>query len=395
MKTPVIQNGCLGAADRQELIQTRRDLHQHPELAFEEHRTAALIERHLESLGLPPRTGIAGTGVTATLTGEGGTGRCLALRADMDALPVQEVAGRPHGSTVDGVMHACGHDGHVASLLAALRVLSRERAGLAGAIRAIFQPAEEVGDGAARMIREGALQDPRVDAAVGLHYWGFQPTGVIGVKAGPSMASVDEFRLTIHGKGGHGAIPHEAVDALAAGAYLVTALQTLVSRAIDPLQPAVVTVGEFRAGDAFNVIAGEARLSGTIRTFDRDLWREMPGRFEELTRGVCAAHGCGCDIEYNRHTSPLNNDPQMAELVREVAVELVGEERVVEQMTMGGEDMAEFLSAVPGCFFFVGAASEAKGITAGQHHPAFDLDEDALEIGVEMLVRVARRYLQQ
>lgn len=394
MKTFMIGEGCLGTGDQQELVRTRRELHQHPELAFEEHHTAALVAQRLESLGIPLRKGLAGTGVCATLAGEG-EGRCLALRADMDALPVQEVAGRPHGSRVDGVMHACGHDGHVATLLTALRVLRRERVELPGTIRAIFQPAEEIGSGAIKMLDAGVLEDPPVDGAVGLHYWGFQPTGVIGVKAGPSMASVDEFHVTIHGKGGHGAIPHEAVDALAAGAYLITALQTIVSRTVDPLQPAVVTVGAFKAGDAFNVIAGEARLSGTVRTFDKDLWNAIPRRFKDLVRGVCAAHGCSCDIEYSRHTSPLNNDPEMATLVREVAVELVGEDHVVEQMTMGGEDMAEYLAVVPGCFFFVGAASEDKGITAGHHHPAFDLDEDALEIGVEMLVRVARRYLKQ
>jgi amidohydrolase len=232
-----------------------------------------------------------------------------------------------------------------------------------------------------------------VDTAVGLHYWSLQPTGTVGATAGPVMASVDTFDLVIHGVGGHAAIPHEARDALVAAAYVVTSLQTVVSRETDPLQPAVVTVGELHAGTVFNVIPGEARLAGTVRTFDRDLWQAIPDRIERIVRGVCEAHGCTYELDYRRLDGPTINDAGVAALVREVGADLVGSDRVVDNRTMGGEDMSEFLERVPGCFFFVGARNEEKGITAAHHHPAFDLDEDALVIGAEMLVRVARRIL--
>jgi len=290
-------------------------------------------------------------------------------------------------------MHACGHDGHVATLLVALGVLAREPRRHAGTILAVFQPAEEGGGGAKRMLAEGVFDEPRPDAITGLHYWSLQPTGTIGVKAGPMMGSVDRFEVTIRGKGGHAAIPHEATDAIVAAAQVIGALQTVVSRRIDPLQPAVVTIGEIHAGTAFNVIAGEARLSGTVRTLDDAVWEAVPAQIEQVVQGVCAAYGCVAEVDYRRLDRPLVNDPGMTDLVREVAVDLVGEEWVLQQCTLGGEDMGDFLGQVPGCFFFVGAGNEARGITASHHHPAFDLDEDALAFGARMLVRVARRYL--
>lgn len=378
-------------ADRAELIRLRRDLHSHPELAFEEYRTAGIAGDRLEVAGLRVTHGVARTGVVGLL--ECGEGPCLMLRADMDALPVQEVPGREHGSTVEGVMHACGHDGHVATLLAAVDVLARERDQLAGTIKVVLQPAEEGFGGAREMIAAGVLEKPRVDTAVGLHYWSLQPTGTVGAADGPVMASVDDFHLRVLGEGGHAAMPHLATDALVAAAYVVTALQTVVSRGTDPLQAAVVTVGELHAGNAFNVIPGEARLAGTVRTFDRDLWEQIPARVEQVIRGVCEAHGCRYELDYRRLNSPMINDPGVAALVREAGAELVGQARVITTRTMGGEDMSEFLARVPGCFFFVGTRDEAAGLDAPHHSPAFDLDEAALEIGAEMLVRVARRVL--
>ena len=381
---------ALTQSDLAELVRLRRDFHRHPELAFEEHRTARIVAQRLGELGFEVREGVGGTGVVGVLRGDG---PCLALRADMDALPVQEVPGRPHGSTVDGVMHACGHDGHVATLLVALGVLAREADQHAGTILAVFQPAEEGGGGAKRMLADGVFDDPRPDAITGLHYWSLQPTGTVGVKTGPMMGSVDRFEITVRGRGGHAAIPQEAADAIVAAAAVVGALQTVVSRRVDPLQPAVVTVGEIHAGSAFNVIAGEARLSGTVRTLDDAVWSSIPSQLEQVVQGVCAAHGCTAEIDYRRLDRPLVNDGPMTELVRGVAVDLVGAERVIQQCTLGGEDMGELLGRVPGCLFFIGAGNEAKGITASHHHRAFDLDEDALAFGARMLVNVARRYL--
>ncbi len=385
----------VGLTDEQRgrLIEVRRDLHRHPELGFAEHRTAAVVAARLEELGLDVTPGVAGTGVVGVLEGGGGPGPCLMLRADMDALPVAERADTPYRSVHDGVMHACGHDGHVATLLMVAEVLAGERASLEGTVKLVFQPAEEGGGGARRMLDEGVLDAPDVDAAFGLHYWSFVPTGTLGTRPGPSMAAVDEFHLVVRGQGGHAATPHETRDALVAACHVVTALQTVVSRRADPQQAAVVTVGEIHAGTAFNVIPGEARLSGTVRCFDRDVWSSLPGWIEEVITGTCAAHGCRPELDYRRLNSPLVNDPAMAAMVADVARELVGDGGVEETTTLGGEDMGEFLDRVPGCFAFVGSRNEERGIVAPHHHPEFDLDEDALALGVELTVRVTRRFL--
>jgi amidohydrolase len=381
-------------AERAELIRLRRDLHQHPELGLAEHRTAGVVAEHLRGLGLTPTTGLAETGVTALL-GDAGS-RTLLLRADMDALPVTEIAERPYRSQNEGVMHACGHDGHTATLLTACSALAREAESWRGQgrVKAVFQPAEEGMDGARRMIAAGVLEDPKPDAALALHYWSQLATGKVAVQAGPVMAATDEFHVVVKGKGGHAAMPHQAVDPLVAAAQVVTALQTLVTRRSDPMAALVLTVGEFHAGTAFNVIPGEARLSGTARCFDRNIWEALPEQMEEILAATCRAHGCEVELDYRRITTPVTNDAAMAALVRTEAVALLGEENVVELRMLGGEDICYFLEAVPGCFFFVGSGSEAKGTTAPHHHPAFDLDEDALAIGAELLLRSARRYLR-
>jgi amidohydrolase len=383
---------ALGSDDRQRLVDLRRDFHSHPELGFQERRTAGVVAAELRRAGLDPREGIAETGVTA-LIGEPGRGPRLLLRADMDALPIVECDTHPFRSQNQGVMHACGHDGHVATLLTACSVLAREADQLAGQVLAVFQPAEEGLGGARRMIGEGLLADPKPEAAVGLHYWSGLKSGQVAVNPGPVMGAVDEFHLTISGRGGHAALPQDADDVVVAGAAVVGALQTVVSRRNDPLAAVLVTVGEFQAGSAFNVIAGEARLSGTVRCFDNRIWEQLPRQLEQIIAGVCRAHNCEYRLNYERLNRAVVNDPEVAALVREVAVDLVGAKMVVDFRTLGGEDMSEILEQVPGCFFFVGAASEAKGITATHHNPAFDIDEDALPIGVEMLLGVARRYL--
>ncbi len=377
--------------EREDLVRLRRDFHRHPELGFQEKRTAGVVAKYLTALGLEVQTGVGKTGVVGLLR-NAKSEKVLGIRADMDALPVQETEGREYGSEHPGLMHACGHDGHTATLLAAMSALRREPP--AGGVKAIFQPAEEGLGGAPAMVEDGVLENPKVHNTLALHYWSSLPTGKIAVKVGALMASADEFYLTVRGKGGHAAAPQETIDPLHCAAHLVTALQAVVSRQTDPLLPAVVTVGEFHAGTAFNIIPGEAKLSGTVRTLDKELWGEIPGRIEKVIAGTCEAFGCEYELDYRRVNVPVINDEAMTAMVREVAVELVGEENIVEEMTMGSEDMSDMMNRVPGCYVFVGSGNEAKGITAPHHHPEFDIDEDALPIGAELLIRTARRYFE-
>ncbi len=377
--------------ERDDLVRLRRDFHRHPELGFQEKRTAGVVAKYLTGLGLEVQTGVGKTGVVGLLR-SAESEKVLGIRADMDALPVQETEGREYGSEHPGLMHACGHDGHTATLLAAMSALRRKPPG--GGVKAIFQPAEEGLGGAPAMVEDGVLENPAVSNTLALHYWSSLPTGKIAVKTGALMASADEFYLTVRGKGGHAAAPQETIDPLHCAAHLVTALQAVVSRQTDPLLPAVVTVGEFHAGTAFNIIPGEAKLSGTVRTLDKELWEEIPGRIEKIIAGTCGAFGCEYELDYRRVNVPVINDEAMTAMVREVAVDLVGEENIVEEMTMGSEDMSDMMNRVPGCYVFVGCGNEAKGITAPHHHPEFDIDEDALPIGAELLVRTARRYFE-
>jgi amidohydrolase len=376
------------------LIRTRRDLHRHPELGFEEHRTAGIVAERLRAAGYQVQTGVAVTGVVGTLRGGGGDGPTLLLRADMDALPIEEQTAHDFRSTRAGVMHACGHDAHVAIGLAVAERLARTRDQWRGTVKYVFQPAEEGIGGARRMIEENVLEG--VDAALGLHVWMGLPSGVVGVVPGPLMASAGTFEMTIHGRGGHGAIPQETVDAIAIGAQVVVALQTIVSRNANPLHPAVVTVGGFQAGTAPNVIAERARIFGTVRAMTADACAELPQRIESLARGICQAMGASLEFTYTPDCGPTINDAGLAETVRQAAVEVVGAERVRtdgDVRTMAAEDFGEMLLLVPGCYFFVGAHSEPGGMVHPHHSPRFDLCEDALPVGVEVLERAARRVL--
>ncbi|MGI9254258.1 MAG: M20 metallopeptidase family protein, partial [Thermomicrobiales bacterium] len=318
------------------------------------------------------------------------------LRADMDALPILEENKVEYVSQNPGVMHACGHDAHTAILLAATRILMERRDEFAGTIKVLFQPAEELPPGGAKpMIDAGVLNDPPVDAAFGLHINQDGPLGTIDIRSGPSMAAADGFKLVIRGKGGHGAKPQDCVDPIAVGAQIVTALQTLVSREIDPVEQAVVSVCAFLAGDAFNVIPDTVELRGTVRTFtasNRDL---LERRIEDLVRGLASAMRAEIEFEYRRGYPATVNDPEMTKLAWAAAVETVGEEQVIESpMMMGAEDFSYFLQEVPGCYWFVGSRNEEKGFVWGHHHPRFDLDEGALAIGIESIVRTALAYLQ-
>jgi len=383
----------LPPVDREALVATRRDLHQHPELGFDLPRTAGVVAERLQRLGYTVQPGVGRSGVLAQrgAGGGGGGGRCVLLRADMDALPVTEANQVPYRSQNAGKMHACGHDGHVAIALEVARRLAG--VSLPGVVKFAFQPAEETSDGAAAMIRDGALEHPPVTAAFGIHLWNELPVGTIGVTAGPMMASVDEFEITITGRGGHAAIPHHAIDPVLVAAHVITALQTLVSRRRDPLEEGVVSVTQVAAGDAFNVIPETAVLRGTVRTFGGEFWKAAPRLLEDTVTGIAAALGARAEVRFERLSKPLINDAARAALMKAVAADIVGPGNVREGFrTMGGEDMAEFLQRVPGCFAFVGSA-RADGTSSPHHSPTFDIEEEALVIGAELLSRTAVRFL--
>jgi amidohydrolase len=381
-----------------QLVEWRRTLHQQPELGFREYLTAQLITQKLTQWGIPHQTGVAQTGIVATVTGRMGTGnqpgKTLAIRADMDALPIQEENQVDYRSQQDGKMHACGHDGHTAIALGTAYYLSQHPESFTGTVKFIFQPAEEGPGGAKPMIEAGVLKNPDVDAIIGLHLWNNLPLGTVGVREGALMAAVELFHCKIQGKGGHGAMPHQTVDAIVVGAQVVTALQTIVARNVDPIKAGVVTVGEFHAGRAHNVIADTAEMSGTVRYFDPSLAGFFKERVEQIIAGVCQSQGASYELEYWSLYPPVLNDGAIAQLVRSVAETVVETPAgvVPECQTMGGEDMSFFLQEVPGCYFFLGSANADKGLAFPHHHPRFDFDETALGMGVEIFVRCVEKY---
>ncbi len=381
------------------VIADRRHIHEHPELGFQEVETSRFVAERLQALGVEDiRTGIAKTGVTGLIRGTApsdGPTKTVLLRADMDALPIREENDVDYRSVADGVMHACGHDGHTAMLLGVSRLLLDQRDRFAGTVKVLFQPAEELPPGGAKpMIEAGVLEDPKVDAAFGMHLAQEQPLGVIGVRAGATMAAADRFIVHIKGKGGHGARPQSTVDPIVVGAQIVVALQTIVGREVDPTKAAVVTVGAFQGGEAFNVIPDTAELRGTVRTFDPEVRQQIAERIQALVTGIATSMRAEATVEYRYGYPATVNDPEMAELVRAAAAEVVGPDRVIEPpQTMGAEDMSYFLEKVPGCYYIVGSRNPDKGLVWGHHHPRFDFDEDALANGIETLVTTTLRYL--
>ncbi len=378
------------------MIALRRQFHMHPELSFEEHETAAAIAEHLRKSGLEVAEGVGGTGVVGLLHGKGDAeGPTLMVRADIDALPVTELNEVEYKSRAAGRMHACGHDGHIAIALTLAELLADRRDHWPGTVKFVFQPAEEQIGGAERMIADGVMRDPDVDAVIGLHLWTPIPVGTVSVAAGPVFSSGDGFRLRVRGRGGHGAMPHLNVDPILAAAEIVVALQTLVSREISPFNPAVVTIGTVHGGTAFNVIADEVELQGTIRAYaaaDREHLRRRVG---EIASQV--AEGLRASVEYRLEAgcAACVNDAAMAELVRRAAEATVGAEHVPggDQRQAASDDMSAFLAAAPGCYFFVGASNAEKGLTAPHHSAHFDIDEGCLPIGLEILARSALEYL--
>ncbi|MBD1913668.1 MULTISPECIES: M20 family metallopeptidase [unclassified Leptolyngbya] len=376
-----------------QLVEWRRGLHQKPELGFKEKLTSAFISQKLQEWGIPHQTGVAETGIVALIEGSQ-SGPVLGIRADMDALPIHEANEVPYRSQHEGRMHACGHDGHVAIALGTAYYLMQHREQLAGTVKFIFQPAEEGPGGAKPMIDAGALENPSLDAIIGLHLWNNLPLGTVGVRAGALMAAVEQFDLVVQGRGGHGAMPHQTVDAIVVASQIVNALQTVVARNLDPIQSGVVTVGKFNAGSARNVIADSASLNGTVRYFDPKLSTFFETRIRELIGGICQGFGATYSLDYQRLYPPVMNDRAIADLVRSVAESVVETPVgvVPECQTMGGEDMSYFLQEVPGCYFFLGSANVDKGLAYPHHHPRFDFDETALGLGVEMFIRCVEAF---
>jgi amidohydrolase len=387
------------ARRRPALVALRRSIHRLPELSFEEHETAAHIAHRLHELGLEVREGIGGTGVVGLLHGTAPgseTGRVLLVRADIDALPVTEENDVEYASERPGKMHACGHDGHVAIALTLAELLANRRDALYGTVKFAFQPAEERIGGALKMIHDGVMENPHVDGVIGLHLWTPLPVGIVSVAAGAVFSSGDFLTLKVRGRGGHGAMPHLSVDPIVVAAQIVVALQTLVSREISPFHPAVVTFGMISGGTAINVIADEVELQGTLRTYDPDDREHLRRRIGEVATEV--ARGMRAEVEYEvtGGCPACVNDAAVSELVRRAAIATVGEQGVPggDQRQAASDDMAFFLEAAPGCYFFVGASNAEKGINAPHHSPRFDIDEDALAIGVEVLARATLESLR-
>ena len=377
---------------RDRIVSFRQDLHRIPETGFNEKKTADYVAAQLKEAGIEVQTGVGRTGVVGLLKGEAApSNRVLMIRADMDALPIKEETNLPFASTHPNVMHACGHDGHMAMALGAAILLKRLQARWKGTIKFVFQPAEERVGGAVPMIEAGVMENPTVNCAIGCHIWPGLPEGTIGIRSGAIMAAMHRFDIHIIGRGGHGAMPHLCVDAVDVGAQVVNALQRVVSRQMNPLSPTVLTIGSFHAGSAFNVIAGEAILSGTARTFDRDIWRSWPIRIENIVSGVCQAMGAGYHVEYWEGFPPVVNDESVTKWVRTCAVQTVGEERVVDfDPAMTGEDMAFFLERTKGCYYLLGAGHKD---TAPLHNSRFTFNEDILLTGVETHCRAALTML--
>jgi len=378
----------------EEIIEVRRRVHQYPELGFEEKKTAGLIAGHLRALGLDVTEGVGKTGVIGLLRGLQ-PGPTLAIRADIDALPIMENTGLPFTSCRSGLMHACGHDAHVAVVLGTAMILKGFQSLLRGNVKFIFQPCEETPPGGAmEMIAMGVMEHPKVQGILGLHVNPLLPSGSIGVKYGTVMAAADMFKIVIRGMGGHGAAPHQAADAIVAAAAAIQALQTIASRRVDPSQPAVVTIGTIAGGCKSNIIADRVEMKGTVRTLCPKLRQRIPSLMEEIIKGTALAYNTEAELAYECGYPPLENSPAMVDLVREAALMVLGPEKVVEiqRSSMGGEDFAYFLQHCPGAYFYLGVGKD-NAVNHPWHHSQFDISETALAFGAATLARAAFDYL--
>ncbi len=376
-----------------EMVELRRYLHQNPELSFEEVNTPITIAEYLEELGVEVKRSVGGRGVVGIIRG-GKPGKTVAIRADFDALPIQEENDIPYKSNVPGVMHACGHDAHTATLLGIAKVFMENREELHGNVVLIHQFAEEISPGGAKpMIVDGCLDG--VDAIFGTHIWSTMPVGKVSYCSGPVMAAADAFDIEIIGKGGHGAVPHETIDSITVAATFVTSLQQIVSRNIDPLKSAVISIGSFHAGNAFNVIADKVKINGTVRTFDPEVQDQIIEKLERYLKGICDTAGATYKFDYRKgYPAVVNHEEETMHLAK-VAKTIVGEANVKQMAPMmGGEDFAYYLQHVPGTFFFTGAGNEEKGIVYPHHHPKFNLDEKSMLIAAKVLTKAVFEYMK-
>lgn len=373
------------------VIEKRRYFHMNPEPSFCEFNTSKVIKEELDKL-LIPYIVSAETGIIATIKGKE-NGKTVLLRADMDALEVCEKNEVSYKSQKDGLMHACGHDGHVAMLLGAAHILNEIKEEIKGEIKLLFQPAEEIATGAKKMIEETNITD-QIDSAFAIHLWQGVPVGKVSLESGARMAAADMFKIKIKGKSGHGSMPHETVDAALTAAAVLMNLQHLVSRNTNPLDTLVITIGKMEAGTRFNVIAGEAVLEGTARSFSKEVWEKIPEQLERVINSTCDAYGATAEIELNRATPPLVNDEKISEILKNSVEKLYGAEAVTKyEKTPGGEDFAYFTQKVPGALAFVGIRNDEKGIDAPHHNEKFDMDERGLEIGTNLYVQFALDFL--
>jgi len=375
------------------LVEIRRKIHMHPELGFEETETSRLVSEWLEKFGLEVKRGVAKTGVVSLLNGKK-PGKTVAIRADMDALPMDEANQVPYASKVKGKMHACGHDAHVTILLGVAKFFSSIPDQVKGNIKWIFQPAEEGGGGGRVMVEEGALENPKVDAIFGAHVFPFLPIGKVGVYEREGLASADRFTIKIIGKGGHAASPHVTKDPILAAGHLITQIHSIVSRNINPLESAVITIGKVSGGTAFNIIPDEVELLGTVRSLDSQVREELKNRIEQVTQGIVQSFRMECQFKFEYGYPVLVNDWEMTKLVSSACSKGIGEENVeVLKPSMGAEDFAYYLEKCPGSYFRLGCRNEEKGILHPYHSSLFDIDEEVLPFGVEMFTRIIDQYL--
>jgi amidohydrolase len=375
-------------------ITRRRDLHRHPELGFQEVRTAGIVADELTRLGLDIRTGVGKTGVVGLLEGAA-DGPTVLVRADMDALPVQEENDVDYASETPGKMHACGHDGHTTIALAVAELLSAHRDQIAGWVKFVFQPAEEIGKGAAAMLADGVLDNPEPDVALGLHIWNEVPVGSVALVDGPMMAGANDFRVRVTGQGGHGGLPHETRDPIVAASQIVNAFQSIVSRNVCPTDVAVISVTSFHAGDSFNVIPPEAKLRGTVRAFRPEVRDMVTARMREIAEGIAASMGCQAELSMEHLTLPVVNAPAVNAQLRAVFANVAPHLTLIQDyQTMAAEDMSYFLDAVPGTFFFVGSADPSRGLDYPHHHPRFNWDDEAvIPLAVELMAAGVASYV--
>ena len=377
---------------RDELIARRRDFHRHPELAFKEARTAGIVAEELNALGLEVQTGVGKTGVIGILEGAD-EGPTVLYRADMDALPVREQNDAEYVSQTDGVMHACGHDGHTAIALGIAKLLSGHRERLGGRVKFVFQPAEEVGGGAAAMIKDGALESPAPDISLGIHLWNDLEVGQVSAVPGPTMSGAGVFEITVAGKGGHGAMPHQTADPIVAAAQVIVALQSLVSRNVDPLDMVVLTIGTIQGGSARNIIPPSVTFNGSYRLFREETRDLIKTRMREIAEGVAQGMGCRADVNFGLGIGPVVNDAEVTARASQVFARYPDDVTVVRKPWMASEDVGLLMARNPGAYLLVGSANRARSLDYPHHHPRFDFDEAVLPLSVGIMSAAIADYL--